>query len=203
MVITGIAELTKARVLVTIDEEESLVLYKGDLRSRCIREGEELPESVYRELTEQVLPKRATLRCMELLKRRDYTEAELKRKLEAGGYPERAVSQALHYVMSYGYVDDKAYTEKYIETYRDRKSMSRMEAELLQKGISREMIQDARRACMDGGEEDFELAQIRALLSKKGYREEDCTQETRRKLCLFLMRRGYPYSKISHCMKEM
>ena len=49
------------------------VLYKGELRLYGVREQEELSEESYREIMQEVLPKRATLRCMNLLQSRAYT----------------------------------------------------------------------------------------------------------------------------------
>ena len=53
-----------------------------------------------------VLLKRAKLRCMNLLKSRDYTEYQLRMKLRQGVYPEDIIDAAVAYVASYGYVND-------------------------------------------------------------------------------------------------
>ena len=47
------------------------------------------------------------LRCMNLLKSRDYTVYQLKTKLKENGYPEFLIDTAIEYVASYGYVDDE------------------------------------------------------------------------------------------------
>lgn len=203
MVVTEITELTKAKSLVTLDDGMNFALYRSELRRYRLREGEPIADAVYEELFHKELPKRAKLRCMNLLKQRDYTESELSRKLENGGYPDEIIKIALDYVKSYGYVNDESYVRRYIETYRDRKSILRMETDLLGKGISRNAFRDVYEKMDFSDEEDAELSQIQALLVKKGYREEDCTQEQRRKLYAFLMRRGYPASKIARCMKGL
>ena len=181
----------------------SFALYRSELRRYRLREGEPIADAVYEELFHKELPKRAKLRCMNLLKQRDYTESELSRKLENGGYPDEIIQTALDYVKSYGYVDDEAYVRKYIDTYRDRKSMLRIETDLLKKGINRDTVRNICEKMDFSEEEDAELFQIRALLIKKGYREDDCTPEQRRKLYAFLLRRGYPASKIAQCMKGL
>ncbi|MBD5533504.1 MAG: regulatory protein RecX [Lachnospiraceae bacterium] len=203
MVVTEITELTKAKSLITLDDGMSFALYRSELRRYRLREGEPIADAVYEELFHKELPKRAKLRCMNLLKQRDYTESELSRKLENGGYPDEIIQTALDYVKSYGYVDDEAYVRKYIDTYRDRKSMLRIETDLLKKGINRDTVRNICEKMDFSEEEDAELLQIRALLIKKGYREDDCTPEQRRKLYAFLLRRGYPASKIAQCMKGL
>ncbi|MBD5466925.1 MAG: regulatory protein RecX [Lachnospiraceae bacterium] len=203
MVVIEITELTKAKSLVTLDDGMSFALYRSELRRYRLREGEPIADAVYEELFHTELPKRAKLRCMNLLKQRDYTESELSRKLENGGYPDEIIQIALDYVKSYGYVDDESYVRKYIDTYRDRKSMMRIETDLLKKGISRDTVRNVCEKMDFSDGEDAELLQIQTLLIKKGYREDDCTPEQRRKLYAFLVRRGYPASKIARCMKGL
>lgn len=203
MVVTEIAELTKAKSCVTVDNGMRFSLYRSELRRYRLREGEPIADTVYEEILHTELPKRAKLRCMNLLKQRDYTESELYRKLEGGCYPDEVIQTALDYVKSYGYVDDESYVKKYLETYRDRKSMLRMETDLMKKGIDRNTVRTVYEQLECSDDEDAELLQIRALLIKKGYREDDCAPEQRRKIYAFLLRRGYPASKIAHCMKGL
>lgn len=203
MTVTKITELTKSKSYVTIDNGTGFSLYRSELRRYRLRKGEPIADAVYEEIIHTELPKRAKLRCMNLLRQRDYTESELWRKLEGGGYPDEVIKTALDYVKSYGYVDDESYAEKYIDTYRGRKSVLRMETDLIKKGISRDTVRTILGKMDFSGGEDAELLQIQALLLKKGYREEDCTPKQRRKLYMFLLRRGYPASKIARCMKGL
>ena len=46
MVVTEIAEATKAKYKIFIDNEFAFVLYKGELRTYKIRQGEEITEDV-------------------------------------------------------------------------------------------------------------------------------------------------------------
>ena len=75
--------------------------------------------------------KRAKLRAMYILTRMDRTEQELENSLCKTGYSAEAVSGAMDYVRSYGYLDDRKYTRKYLECYRDRKSLQRMKFDLV------------------------------------------------------------------------
>lgn len=201
MIVKEITELSKAKVRVVMEDGMSFSLYKSELRRCRIREGEPVGEAVYEELLHTELPKRAKLRCMNLLKQRDYTESELRHKLEQGGYPDEIIRTALDYVKSYGYVDDEAYVKKYIETYRDKKSWMRMENDLLRKGIDKNTVRAVSEQMDLSEEEDAEILQIQTLLAKKGYCGETCTLQGQRKLYAFLLRRGYPSAKIARCMK--
>lgn len=199
MIITEIREVSKARSRVVIDQEIAFVLYKGDLRIYHLQQGREISEETYRELLENVLLKRAKLRCMNLLKSRDYTEAELLRKLQAGGYPAEVAKAAVEYVRSYGYVGDTYYARKYMETYMSQRSYRRMEQELVRKGISKNIVKAVYSELMET-EDDPEPEQIRKLLIKKGYSESDSTKEDKIKIYAFLVRKGYSTEKIRRCM---
>ena len=67
MTVTRIEELSRSRCKIYLEDSFAFVLYKGELRLFGVREQEELSEESYREIMQEVLPKRATLRCMNLL----------------------------------------------------------------------------------------------------------------------------------------
>ena len=67
MLVTQVTELSKSRSKVYIDQEFAFVLYKGELRLYHIKESEELRPEDYRTIMQEVLPKRAKLRAMNLL----------------------------------------------------------------------------------------------------------------------------------------
>ena len=73
---TKIEELSKSRSKVYIDQEFAFVLYKGEFRLYHVREGEAIEPCDYETIMKEVLPKRAKLRAMNLLKSREYTTAQ-------------------------------------------------------------------------------------------------------------------------------
>ncbi|MCM1184038.1 MAG: RecX family transcriptional regulator [Roseburia sp.] len=196
MMVTEIEELSKARVKVCTDNGATFALYKGELRRFCIENGKELPDDAYRQIMEEILPKRAKVRCMNLLKSRDYTEHRLRIKLRQGLYPDRIIDEALLYVRSYGYIDDVRYAERYIEQARTVKSRRQIENSLIQKGISKEDIGTA--YARYDAEESFvnECAVIRRLLVKRRYDSQSATYEERRKIIGFLYRKGFSLENI-------
>ena len=88
MRVTEIAEVSRSRMRISTDEEFTFVLYRGELHRLHIRQGEEIEEDALRAIREEILPKRAKLRAMNLLKNRDYTVRQLRDKLKEGGYPQ-------------------------------------------------------------------------------------------------------------------
>ena len=114
MTVTQLVKVSSSREKVYIDQNFAFVLYKGEIHKYGICEGKEISTEVYEELMGRVLPKRATLRCMNLLQSKDYTAEQLRRKLRLGFYPEEIIEEAIAYVASYRYIDDERYALDYI-----------------------------------------------------------------------------------------
>ena len=191
MKITEIEEVSRSRVRVVPEEGPAFVLYKGELRSFRIREGEELESGDYNVIRAEILPKRAKLRAMKLLKNKAYTVRQLRDKLKAGGYPEEIIEDALAYVAGFHYTDDCGYAVSFIRCHADKRSRRRLEQDLLGRGIDPETLEKAWHEWeAEGGEQD-EQAMIQALLDKKGFDPETAERKERGKMYAFLCRRGF------------
>ncbi|MCR4787159.1 MAG: recombination regulator RecX [Lachnospiraceae bacterium] len=194
MTVTAIQEQTKKRSKIIFDSGESIVLYKGELSRYGIGIDREISAAAHEEIMNVLLPKRAKLRAMNLLKARPYTVKGLRDKLEEGGYPGSVIDIAIEYVSSYGYLDDLKYAEDFIYTYREKKSRKRIAAELAGKGISKQIINSAMEENNDGDLESFESEQIKHFLEKKGFFAADLSYEDKAKIKASLYRKGYdPY----------
>ncbi len=187
MLITQIEELSKSRSRIFIDEEFAFVLYKGELRSFRIRLGEELSEECYCRIMGELLPKRAKLRTMNLLKSREYTVKQLHDKLREGGYPEKVIEEALAYVAGFHYTDDLRYALNFIRRHEGSRSRRRIEQDLLGKGIDRLTLEKAWTEWGEQGGSQNESRMVGELLAKKGFDQET----ERQKMYGFLMRKGF------------
>ncbi len=196
MTVTAIREVTKSRVLVSVDETFAFVLYKGELRSYGLKEGQEITEESYRDIMENLLPRRAKLRAMNLLKSRSYTEKQLYDKLKAGDYPEEIIEQALDYVRSYHYIDDRQYAEDYIEYHKESRSRSRILRDLVQKGISAELAGEVYEEKAGEDRTELEKEQILALMRKKNFSPNEATFEEKQKFSALLYRKGFQIDTI-------
>ena len=196
MTVTNITELSKSRVRIEIDHEFAFVLYKGELRLHKIEEGDEIEDAVYDRIMKDVLPKRAKLRAMNLLKNRTYTKAQLKDKLLQGGYPEQIADIAVDYVVSYRYVDDEQYVRDFIEYNREKKSRKKIQLDLMHKGISEQLFQDIWEDMAGDDEEAIEREQITYWLNKKRFCPQEATFEEKQKMMAFLYRKGFSINNI-------
>lgn len=194
--VTQIEELSQSRVRIVLDDAFSFALYKGEARACRLREGEEIGEAVYREIMEEILPGRAKKRAMNLLKARAYTEKQLSDKLKDGGYPEEIIKEALSYVTSFGYIDDKQYALDFIEYNKERKSRTVIRNDLLRKGISRGIIEEAWQENVSGNDRELEQEQIRGWMKKKNFTASEATYAEKQKFSAFLYRKGFQIDAI-------
>ena len=190
MQVTKIQEITKNRVKVTVDNEFSFVLYKGELRLYKIKEECELIKESYDEIFNIVLPKRAKLRAMNLLKIRPYTVKGLTDKLLEGGYPDEIVKVAIEYVSSYHYLDDLNYAKEYIYTYKDRKNLKTIKFDLIKKGVPKDLIEEALNDELPDSR-DYEQKQIIEFINKKKKSYDEFNYENKMKVLASLYRKGY------------
>ncbi len=140
----------------------------------------------------------AKMKAMTLLLDMDRTEKDLTDRLRRAGFSEDNIGQAVAYVKSYGYINDRRYAEHFIEVNRGRKSERRMRFDLAGKGISGELIEEA---FLSAGEFD-EMPEIRRLVEKKMKTLNPDDPRRREKLSAFLARRGYKTADIIRAIDE-
>ena len=184
MIVTALEPVGKTRVQVFLDGEKAFVLYRNEAYRMGIREGESLSEQAYAEIMQEILPKRARLRCMNILKSADKTEWQLRAKLRQGGYPKEIEDIAIEYVRSFHYIDDVRYAGYYIESRSQTKSKRQIVQDLKAKGNSEEET-------------------ILALAKKKRMNLENPTAEEQQKYYVFFMRKGFSYAAVRKVLRGL
>lgn len=196
MIVTRITELDRKRNKIYIDGQFAFVLYKGELRQYHIAEGRELTAADYQEIMCTLLPKRAKLRAMNLLKSREYTEKKLRDKLAESCYPAEVVDEAIAYVKSFHYIDDERYAGQYIEYQLDFRSKRRIENDLLEKGVDKDIICNIFSRLEEDGIQPDETSMIEKLLRKRHFDKENATIQEKQKTYAFLARKGFSHENI-------
>lgn len=195
--VTDIIEISKKQCKIMINDEFAFVLYKGELKLYGIQKGKVLEEEAYDRIINQVLMKRAKLRAMNLLKSRAYTEKKLKEKLQRSRYPKVCVENAVAYVKSYGYINDKQYAADYIFYHGNGLNRQQICRKLKEKGIADEIINNAYQEYCDEGNAPEEEKLIYRFLKKKNFLpESDDAWEKRNKMTRTLLQKGFSYDKV-------
>lgn len=198
MVVTEIKAVTKTRFRVYLDDEFAFVLYKGELFRYHLEKGAELSEKDYQEIKQNIILKRAKLRAMHLLTDMDRTECQLRDKLLTGGYPEDIAEQAIDYVKSFGYINDREFARRFVENKKHIKSRKELYVLLSRKGLDSGLIEDVFEECLGGGEAE---AAIYALLRRKRFNPETATEKEKQKAGAYLARKGFHYEDIRRAIQ--
>ena len=201
MIISEIRVVDRQSSKVFIDGDFAFILYNKELRKLGVIEGRELSETTYNEIKCGLLPKRAKLRAMNLLQRKDYTEMQLRNKLAERMFPSDVVDAAIDYVKSYKYLDDRRYAYDYINYHMNSRSKSRITFDLINKGIPQDIITEKLEELYVNGTEESEIPQIKQLLTKKKYDSETFNYKDKQKLMSFLVSKGYTISAIKKAME--
>ena len=104
MIITKLEICHTKKTRVYIDEQFAFVVYPQDIRKYSLKENMELPETIYRQIMEETIIRRAKQKAMALLQKSDRTEKELSFKLKQAEYPQIAIDYAIEYVKNYNYI---------------------------------------------------------------------------------------------------
>lgn len=147
-------------------------------------------------------PAEATCRevAVRLLGRRALTVAELRRRLERRGFCPASVDAAIAYCAEHGWLDDHAYARQYVAAHASgpgARGPRRLRAELLRRGISREIVEgvlaesgtgDGTDAAAGVAGEEVAEALVRARLRRHAAVDR---RTAWRRLWAFLVRRGF------------
>lgn len=188
MVIERLESLEKGKRKVWMDDGTSFAIYRSEGKGLELKEGAELSSEEYQKIVEKILIPRARRRAMHLLERMDRTEAQLREKLQMGGYPREAVEEAVAFMKGYHYIDDLRYACSYVRCRQENKSRRQLSMELYQKGISKDMVQQALEE--EYGEED-ETPKILKWMEKKRYDAGQADRKQKQRMYQFLMRKGF------------
>ncbi len=203
MIVTKIEEFSKSRMKIFIDEEFAFVLYKGELRLYGIKEGHEISRNNYEVIENDILPKRAKLRVMNLLKSRDYTKEQLRRKLSEGFYPARVIDEAIKYVEDYHYIDDYRYCLQFIEYNAETKSRQRMIRDLCLKGIEKEIILRAINEIGNNALLYCEDALIKDIIKKRNFDITTSDLKEKQKIMRYLYNKGFSIESVNKAIGTM
>lgn len=201
-IITDIVEINKKKKRIYINYDSAFSLYIGEIRKFKIKKDQSISNEIYDEIVNEILPKRAKIRAMNLLKDKDYTEYSLKKKLKEGYYPEDSIRIAIDYVKSYGYIDDKRYTENYVNFKSVSKSRYQITNLLLQKGVNRDLISEVCDEYYENSE-NSEKKLIEKLILKRKLDIINISREEKSKLLGYLTRKGFQIDLINGVINEI
>ncbi len=178
------------QVRVTLDDGREALLDTTTVEESPYTVGSEPDEGAWEALLAASAERRAREYALYLLSLRDYSEAELSRKLREKGHAAQAEAVAARMV-ELGLVNDETYARRLARECRLHKLFSRRRTvqEITLRGIFKEIAADAVDE-VDAQENLTDLQQALALLGKKRY-NSPVTDAERTRGSLLLQRNGY------------
>ena len=149
-------------------------------------------------LSEEEQFRSARKKAMNLLLYSDRTEQQLREKLVSLGFSPRAIDDAVAYVKSYHYLDDRRYAENFLRNRKDQKSLSEIRLLLSSRGISREILDELMEEDADEGEKDT----VKKLFLKKYAGKDLADPSVYQKAFRYLSGKGFQYEDIRTGIEE-
>ena len=196
MLITDIVPMDKKRKRIILEDSSSFCLYNKEIKNLEIEIDDQITEEKWIKI-EEILEKRAKERVLYLLNDMDKTEYEVSEKLKAGFYPQEIIDNTISYLKSYHYIDDDRFARQYIEQKKDSLSYRQLMQKLMNKGISKEILNEILE-----GKEDGELEALDKLLRKKNVDFSRISTEEKQKIYAYFIRRGFAYENIVKKINE-
>lgn len=147
--------------------------------------------------------KRAKDYTFKLLSYRPRSIKEIRNRLKKRDYSSRIISEVVKSLKRLKFLNDREFARMWVESRIKTKPMGRyrLEQELIQKGIDRDLIEKTLGDYRE--EEEIELAkELTQRKLTRSYQNLDKIT-TKRRLYGFLQRRGFPYDIIQEVMKEL
>ena len=139
--------------------------------------------------------------AMHILEFKTRTEQELRQKLKQKEFSEDQIEDAIEYVKSFGYINDRRYAETYILNRQQEKSRTRIIQELVQKGIDHSIAEEAWEEACDSERSERDI--LREQVQKKLSGIEIPDEKQLRRVFAFFMRRGFKYDDIAAVVRDI
>ncbi|MDE7298967.1 MAG: recombination regulator RecX [Lachnospiraceae bacterium] len=193
---------------VYVNDEFLFSLYPAELRQYELEEGSLLTEELWAEILRDALLPRAKKRVLNLLIAKDRSRKELSERLVADGYPAETAEEAVEYAEAYHYVDDLRFAVNLLRSRQEEESSRRLSMRLNEKGISREVIEEAfdtvreeRIELMGDAFEEAEQTALRRQIRRRTSDPASLSEKERQKLMAALYARGFRSSDITAALR--
>ena len=163
-----------------------------------IKKGAEIDERYFSEFLRECDRTAAKEYLFGLLARGPRTEQEARIKLYQKGFRKESVLNAIELAKQYKYISDEAFADFYIQTNKQAKGAYRIKAELKQKGVPAEIIEEAAE-----GIKETEKDAAAALLPNGSRKQRHLGQKNREKLIRHLASRGFSYDIIKQVLSDL
>ncbi len=124
------------------------------------------------------------------------TEKQVREYIAKKGFDKDVSKYVIEKLKEYNFINDEYFAKSYINTYRSKFGEYKLKANLLEKGVSKEIIENL----LNGIETDDEILYNISVKYLKG---KERTQENFVKLTRFLASRGFSFDDINSIVERL
>ena len=124
------------------------------------------------------------------------TEKDIIKKLESKGFLSEIAVETVEKLKSYGYINDQDYSNRYAETYKNRKGKKLIKLELKQKGVDERVIDETLNAI----ESELETA---IAIAEKYCKNKEKDLKLKQKCYNYLLSKGFSYEDSATATKKV
>ena len=192
------------RYSIYIGNEFSIGVHENTLVKFRLAKGMELEEDFIEQVLKEEEQNKANNYALKLLGYRPRSENEIIDKMRNKGYEIEFIDKTINYLKKYGYIDDKEYALTYSRDRMRVKKLGqqRIKAELLQKGVNKEVLEEALYELIDKDDEYERALELAEKKINSSYRNDDKNAQYR-KLGAFLQRKGYSFDTIKKVLNKV
>jgi regulatory protein len=188
------------RYSIFIDGEFVLGIDKKTVEDMDLRVGKLVDEKDLKKITSQEELNKAQAYALMLLGYRERSLREIKMRMRQKGYEEKLIEKVVKYLKDRNLINDKRFTRLWAES-RIKKGYGswRIQSELEQKGVNREMADEILKDLYSGiNEVQIALDLVR---KKRGFLKE--SPRLTKRVSNLLRRRGFSFEVISNVVEEI
>ncbi len=196
-VITAISvqEKKKERCNIYVDGEFFAGVPAETVYSLRLKAGQETDAEKLKEILEIAEKTDAVGKAADYVSKAIKTKRQVKDYLIKKGYSETAAYHAVDKLKEYGYISDKDYSSRFIDSTHKTQGRKLIEYKLMMKGVKKEDIGSAYEDKEYTGKEDA------ARLAEKHIRRKERTKENVAKTYRYLIGKGFSYEEAECAVK--
>lgn len=139
--------------------------------------------------------------ALKVIEFKDRTEKEIREKLTQKGYDENITEDEIAFLKDYGFINDLRYAQRFVSDAINLKKWgkARIRAELLRKGVDREIIDNTVEDAFIDVDDDRLFKEM-----QRRFKNSDLSNiKERTRIFNFYMRRGFSPDEIKGAMNSM
>ena len=181
-------------------DDQFFGVYEAEILARhCLKTGQSFDDQFFEDLKIENGDYACFNRGLSLLEKSMKSEKMLKDYLREKGYPKACIEKAVDKLSEYGYIDDQAFCENYINSYSSLKSKRKLKYDLLSKGIKEDIIDEKLENLLN---EDLERGKLQ-LLAEKYMKNKEFDLKNKQKFYNHFAGKGYDYGMIASAWEEL